>query len=276
MKKLSKGKYLSKVRGALFGSYIGDTMGATTEFMSKEFIELTYGKLEDIVGGGWLDIKPGESTDDTQMSLLIMETLMGLNDREDFKTKLADAFVYWYDTKPKDIGCQTARAIAYYKATGNFLSYEASALGNGSLMRNLPTALLGKALFCTKQSTITHNNSVVSEIVIDHCTRVQALLNGERVYKSRVGELLEPTGFIVNTWTNANYWAAQSSFEECIVGAVNDGGDADTIACIAGGLSGLVFGFESIPERWLSKLDPVICEKLDTFANWLVEVKYNA
>lgn len=42
------------LKGALYGFAIGDAMGATTEFMSEDEIKSEYGKLTEIVGGGWL------------------------------------------------------------------------------------------------------------------------------------------------------------------------------------------------------------------------------
>ena len=38
----------NKIRGSLYGFAIGDAMGATTEFMSKESIKKQYGKVTDI------------------------------------------------------------------------------------------------------------------------------------------------------------------------------------------------------------------------------------
>jgi ADP-ribosylglycohydrolase len=39
-----------------------------------------------------------------------------------------------------------------------------------------------------------------------------------------------------------------------VLKAVNLGGDTDTIAAIAGGLAGALYGYESIPEEWLAQL----------------------
>ena len=66
----------SKVKGALYGFAIGDAMGATTEFMTKDEIKTNYGKLDKIVGGGWLGVKPGQVTDDTEMMLIVAESLL--------------------------------------------------------------------------------------------------------------------------------------------------------------------------------------------------------
>ena len=38
----------------------------------------------------------------------------------------------------------------------------------------------------------------------------------------------------------------------CGLNAVNLGDDTDTVAAIAGGLAGLWYGFDGIPEEWLS------------------------
>lgn len=49
----------NKVLGSLLGFAIGDAMGATTEFMTQDEISHKYGKVNDIIGGGWLNLKAG-------------------------------------------------------------------------------------------------------------------------------------------------------------------------------------------------------------------------
>ena len=51
-------------------------------------------------------------------------------------------------------------------------------------------------------------------------------------------------------WTMRN----SNSFEEGIRVLIHEGGDADTNAAIAGALLGTSFGYESIPEHWISEL----------------------
>ena len=41
-----------------------------------------------------------------------------------------------------------------------------------------------------------------------------------------------------------------SSYEECVLKAVNLGHDTDTTAAIAGGLAGIYYGYDAIPEEW--------------------------
>lgn len=45
-----------------------------------------------------------------------------------------------------------------------------------------------------------------------------------------------------------------NSFPETIVGAINLGGDTDTVGAIAGSIAGILYGYESIPENWLANL----------------------
>jgi hypothetical protein len=44
------------------------------------------------------------------------------------------------------------------------------------------------------------------------------------------------------------------SFEEAVLSAVNEGGDADTVGAITGAVSGALRGADAIPERWLKGL----------------------
>ena len=51
-------------------------------------------------------------------------------------------------------------------------------------------------------------------------------------------------------WTYFN----ASDFEDGILKVVNEGGDADTNACVAGSILGAKFGFNSIPEKYINGL----------------------
>lgn len=53
--------------GALIGLAIGDAVGATLEFQYRDM----YPPVEDMVGGGVHDLKPGQWTDDTSMALCL-------------------------------------------------------------------------------------------------------------------------------------------------------------------------------------------------------------
>src|SRR5215831_15747769 len=60
------------------------------------------------------------------------------------------------------------------------------------------------------------------------------------------------TGYVLHT-LHASFWCllTTASYEECVLRAVNLGGDTDTTACVAGGLAGVHYGIGGIPERWI-------------------------
>lgn len=60
-------------------------------------------------------------------------------------------------------------------------------------------------------------------------------------------------GYVVVT-LEAAIWCLLNTdnFRECMLKAVNLGSDTDTVAAITGGLAGLYYGYEEIPEEWLS------------------------
>ncbi|MFC2551192.1 MAG: ADP-ribosylglycohydrolase family protein, partial [Streptococcus sanguinis] len=45
-----------------------------------------------------------------------------------------------------------------------------------------------------------------------------------------------------------------TSYPETVLKAVNLGDDTDTVAAVAGGLAGIIYGLEGIPADWLSQL----------------------
>ena len=55
---------------------------------------------------------------------------------------------------------------------------------------------------------------------------------------------------------HASLWCllTTSTFEECVLKAVNLGGDTDTTGCVAGGLAGVHYGLKAIPEKWRHSL----------------------
>ena len=45
-----------------------------------------------------------------------------------------------------------------------------------------------------------------------------------------------------------------NDYSSCVLKAVNLGEDTDTVAAVAGGIAGLLYGFDAIPEEWISTL----------------------
>lgn len=71
-------------------------------------------------------------------------------------------------------------------------------------------------------------------------------------FKNTPEEQIRSGGYVVHT-LEAAVWCLLNteSYKECVLKAVNLGGDTDTTAAVAGGLAGLFYGSEAIPKAWL-------------------------
>jgi ADP-ribosyl-[dinitrogen reductase] hydrolase len=116
--------------GAILGLAVGDALGATYEFCSPR--EVPEGPLE-MVGGGWLGLEPGETTDDTALP----RPSSRATGRPVRPAPGADEMLSWQDTEPKDIGNQTHKALDHLRGHPNALSLpeDPEAQGNGAVMR---------------------------------------------------------------------------------------------------------------------------------------------
>jgi ADP-ribosyl-[dinitrogen reductase] hydrolase len=284
--------------GAYLGLAIGDALGATVEFRSAKDIAKRDGIHDEIIGGGWLKLKPGDVTDDTTMSLVLGDSILqqGCVDA----AAVAEAFSQWLQRRPVDIGATVKRGIIHYRYSGEPSVIESEwDAGNGACMRTLPVALA--TLGCDegeitqasrRQAHVTHNNSlsdVATECVIK---LIQLALKGnekstlidyvnhelverypEFEYRNSTTE--NPGGYIVET-LQAVLQALQTtgSFEQCLINVVNRGGDADTTGAIAGMVAGSLYGVESIPKRWRTVLNEEISNACEQQAVALLQMDY--
>ncbi|MBQ8932682.1 MAG: ADP-ribosylglycohydrolase family protein [Lachnospiraceae bacterium] len=65
-------------------------------------------------------------------------------------------------------------------------------------------------------------------------------------------EEINSSGYVLDS-LEAAVWCliTTDTYADCVLKAVNLGLDTDTTAAIAGGLAGLYYGRDSIPEEWL-------------------------
>ena len=166
--------------------------------------------------------------------------------------------------------------------------------GNGSLMRMLPVVYYAyyKKLKQVEILELTSNISSLThrhEISIIGCylyvNYVLNIINGKDKYAalnmlkaldlsmfkeenidkySRVldGTLkdlslddIKSTGYVVDT-LEAALWVVLNtdSYSSSIIGAINLGGDTDTIGAITGSITGILYGYTAIPKSWLNEL----------------------
>lgn len=66
---------------------------------------------------------------------------------------------------------------------------------------------------------------------------------------------IQSSGYVMDT-LEASLWcfANSSSYEECVLKAINLGGDTDTTGIVAGGLAGLYYGIDAVPFEWRQQL----------------------
>jgi ADP-ribosyl-[dinitrogen reductase] hydrolase len=261
---------------AYLGFAIGDALGATTEFMTPGEIAERYGVHKEIIGGGWLRLKPGQITDDTEMALALGRSLIrcgGFDARD-----VCEEFAAWLKTGPVDVGSTCRRGIRRYITSGTVEGpfFEGDA-GNGAAMRILPLALatFGRPAeaeaWTVAQAHTTHHHPLSDGAALALVQMLQVLIAGEGRARARaIADALveahrsfrfEPyrglsSAYVVDTMqTVLHYYFSTESFPDCVVATVNQGGDADTTGALAAMLAGATHGLAALPKRWLDRLD---------------------
>jgi len=280
-------------RGSMLGLAVGDALGATTEFMTPREIQATYKVHRQVIGGGWLHLKPGQVTDDTEMSLCIARALTAKGGWD--LAAIAKEFARWLRGKPIDVGATCRRGIRDYMLKGQLETpYNEWDAGNGGVMRMAPVALfcLGDDELLSRcavaQARLTHNHPLSDAACISVGRMTQrALLGADRhSLHSLTRELVashptfrfdpyrgQASAYVVETLqTVFHFLFTTANFEECLTGVVNQGGDADTTGAIAGMIAGAFYGPQEIPKRWLRRLAPSLVKTLSDHAAALIDL----
>ena len=317
------------MKEAIFGGIVGlcvsDALGLPVQFKRRDEVQLS--PIKDMTGNGTYNLPPGTWSDDTSLTLCLMDSLVNGLDYNDIMCK----FRAWLNDdeytpygKSFDVGTTTLHAII--KSTKGVDHAECGGAdeysnGNGSLMRILPIVYYYRkkhkfridgnieALdIIHKISSLTHAHKrsmlacgiycIIAEHLIDdygikkgilcglkyakeyyesipeftdECTRFDRLFDGS-IFTLPESEI-RSSGYIVDT-LEAALWCLMKtrSYKTCVLKAVNLGGDTDTIAAVAGGLAGIHYGLDAIPDKWLSqiaRLDYIkdLCERFYSSLN---------
>jgi len=275
--------------GAVIGSAVGDALGGPFEFgpegaFSARFPRPGHGG-EMCGGGGW---DPGEATDDTQMAVLVAESLVergGLDLPDVFRR-----FQRWAAADPKDIGLQTETVLSsgdpWDTAAALHFQVAQRAAGNGSLMRAAPSAVYfaprgrdATMEAARRLAALTHGDRAAWEGTAVFHELVRVALAGDDPleavedtldalhpdHRERYATVLAPdwhpdraTEFNGAVWPclGSAVWALRTttSYETAVRSAIDLGGDTDTVAAVTGGLAGAVHGITAVPERWTAPL----------------------
>lgn len=278
---------------SFLGVGVGDALGATTEFMTPSEIHAKFGVHDKITGGGWLRLKAGDVTDDTEMALCIARAILerGMFDLQ----AIAERFAAWLRSNPPDVGATCRKGIRDYMLKGRLeMPQNEMDAGNGALMRMVPTPLFSlgdESLFdrtTLAQAHLTHNHPLSDAACLCAGRMVQRAIRGEGIYRLRAeADALvaahpafrfdpypgEAGGYVVHTvQTVFHFFFSTRTFEECLTGVVNRGGDADTTGAIAGMIAGAYYGTAGIPDRWRKGLSPKVRSEIEDSAARLVRM----
>ena len=274
-KSLYSKELYSKALGAYYGLAVGDALGAPIEFLTKREIAQR-GTHREMTGGGWLKLKPGQITDDTEMSLYLGRAWL---QADGWDARIAaEQLAAWLKHHPIDVGNTCRRGIRRYMLDGTLhgLPNEGDG-GNGAAMRILPIAMAtfgNDAAFeqaALEQAHLTHHHPLSDAATLTLGRMVHVLLAGQglesclkfanTLVKAHPQFRFSPypgraSGYIVDTMqTVLHHFFNADNFEDCVVATVNCGEDADTTGAIVGMLAGALYGVEAIPRRWIDQLD---------------------
>jgi len=296
------------VKSMIIGHAIGDALGVPVEFNDRSKLEKN--PVTDMRGYGTYSVPAGAWSDDTSMTLCLLESLGRLG-KVDYNDIMKN-FLKWMKNseftptdKIFDIGITTREALFNYEDGITPLSCggaEEGNNGNGSLMRISPIALYLYAKsgdnLTDEDLKTTHN---ISKLTHAHARSQMGcgiyvyiaveILAGKKLYEAiksgvekarnfykqqaeftaelevygRIWDIdkfaklkdynIKSTGYVVYS-LEAAVWCllTTDNYAECVLKAVNLGGDTDTIGAIAGGLAGLYYGLDNIPPAWKTGL----------------------
>ena len=257
------------LKAAVYGLAVADALGVPYEFLARGSFEAV-----EMVGYGSHQQPAGTWSDDTSLVLATCDSIRekGKIDPADmqqrFKNWLFEG-AYTPDGLTFDVGNATREALT----RGHGLSDEYSN-GNGSLMRILPLVFTAAGPSDIEAvSSITHAHATSVEACLLYVDFARRLLKGQQLPEilsgletsttyARLQTLAELTeddirssGYVVDT-LEAALWCllTSTSYPETVLKAVNLGDDTDTVAAVAGGLAGIIYGLEGIPDNWLAQL----------------------
>jgi len=280
-----------RFRGCLLGLAVGDAVGAPFEGLTGETIYRSFGPVDRIIAD--LNDEVINYTDDTQMALGVAECLVEYGCIA--ADELAERFATNYEAgRGYGSGMQKIlNAMVMGKEWKPLVEslFPGGSWGNGAAMRVAPVGLA----FChdparvreeaARSARVTHLHPLGVDAAVILASAVSILLRQDSPFDSKAfyAELLESAETEEFQWQlrTAGRLEAQEmisfgsclaahrsvttaitcftawpdSYEKTIGRAISMGDDTDTLAAIAGALSGAHLGIKAIPPNLLSRLE---------------------
>ena len=134
---------------------------------------------------------------------------------------------------------------------------------------NIAISLISCGIYCGVVENLLNGFSITKSVAegIDHMKEIYAVMpeyapwlsKFKRVDKDVLLSLgeedIQSSGYVLHT-LEAALWCllTTDSYRDCVLKAVNLGSDTDTVAAVAGGLAGIYYGVEAVPEEWLETI----------------------
>ena len=282
----------ARYQGCFVGLAVGDALGAPYEFLIKSAVQYNH----QMNAGGFFNLPKGAYTDDTSMNMCLAESIL-TTDFFDIHDQI-QKYISWYvngeyssTNECFDIGNQTRMALDHYINHNEFLfdmfTYSAEndrSSGNGSLMRIAPVAMAYKDIelvkaYALESSKTTHPNNQCQHMCSQYAQMIRIALDGgtkediicvQPTLRSIKESDLRNSGYVLDSYLMCTYaFFNTDTFEDCMRFVIEQGGDADTNACIAGMLAGAFYGIDEIPPVWINDL--MHSELMFGYANRLYE-----
>jgi poly(ADP-ribose) glycohydrolase ARH3 len=277
--------------GCLLGQAVGDALGAPFEGVPADFVFWNSGPISDLLARP--PQGPLRYTDDTQMMIGVAETLLECGNIQ--PTALVQRFAANYDpergygTGARQILEAVAAGGDWDRLAATI--FPGGSFGNGAAMRAAPVGLVfahdlgwaAEQAIASAQPTHRHPLGIegarlfalaialaVQGPPLDHGAFYRELLRGcqeeEFVWQLQAARKLRDRhslGFLGNSLPAhrsvvtaiACFTTCPRSFARCMERAIELGDDTDTLAAMAGALSGAYLGTAGVPARWVDQLE---------------------
>lgn len=277
----------------LVGTAVGDALGVPFESMLVNNKELISWDGKTFTGSVYHQLLPGQYSDDTQMSIMVAESL--INNKGFNPDDLAVRYVDWIVSgRARGYGRTTLMAVQNLSAGKHWSeSGIAGSYGNGTAMRAAPFGIYFRndlqslVAICKIDSAITHASedaeagSIAIALAAAHAVNddTEDLLEriSEKLPDCKVKALVYSLGSLINSdkispqqalrvlGTKANVretvpaalycFLKFDNYHEAILTAIKAGGDTDTTAAIVGALFGAKLSMKGIDKSFYSVED---------------------
>lgn len=254
----------------VYGAVVGDALGVPYDLMQRDSF-----MCAGMTAGGIYCQPEGTFSDQTSMLLATCDSIRqrGIIDTTDMRQRFRKWFFYGdYTADGAIFKVGYTVATALNEDQGHTDEYSDDI---GALVRVAPLALTEATDEQIEEvSGITHNHPLAKQACVTYVNILKDVSNSISLIEAIEGNIPNDNHFAFMTQLAelqredissggsatdtlcASLWCAlhTSSYAECVLTAVNLGGDTDATACVAGALAGALYGQAGIPQKWLDEL----------------------